>query len=962
MHSSDDILAETIDQTTNHLLSAVRQRSVDGVARAALFINQSLTDAAQRSRAAAAARQAGEEAPSGPSFAQWITALDALAAAAIPAALEFMQHLHTAQGLVFSTRRGDGGPEPNEDPETHDSGAFDAAHRCLGILVNMCFYVVVAYRRTRTSLRAQETVSGSNGPALSAYRAEMAAISAALGARFTDFLPLLLFSADQQLWAITKVASTTITGHPCLHDLPAAPVYLSEHDAWVWLLVAVAANILAPAESASDVPVDASGVAQRRLHSPTDTPPAGRPASPPLSRMSVALLGLGESPRNGNGAVGATRSDGDDSGALYRAKFLSILLDAAALFLSLWVKDQQTCAEVISVWRGRSGRFPSAADIHSRTGPSHSRPHDGSAGLMLAGGEESARDVCSVLDCIAELISSLPALFLYGGAHFMHLIRLLATVAPLQLVFVASAAAAKAPSGKGAGWEERGAAATRAFVRSVSRLFHCMSSYLLHAAFATDAGQQFSLPPSEATAAVLQLSLMHIMAESLEDGRAAVVDRAAVRRRSTTGRRSPVPQDDLDSGAADPVATGRRWESWSRWVLFGYLVYMTGDSASLPPAHRDPTRSARFPQYCAGFAQCVCVSIEDVFSLTLLTKVYAHPSVQPQVEGELSGHGATMARRLSRLLRLLHQGEAETAFSEPGGSTERRARAPTATIAFSSLSPESLNAILLVVQRYEAALAAATDREPRHRQYWLLAVAYLRLSNLDASCTSESHWNSGKGPAYPFAAFQGMTDYVCAGPMDSIATLRDRSFETYADWVRKLGVEEPRDSAHGASPRESLREVVTDPFAILHMEVRDACDVVRERLLMSASRFLCVALRWTDPRQRGSAVAAHDLPEDPFGLAVPAPARSSHAAGAPPKTVPAQSQAKGYLDAFTRFLLMSDSISSNRLLRCLRTFQEELRFIETNAAHSTRAVSNELSEADINEARLFEMETALFTG
>lgn len=754
-------------------------------------------------------------------------------------------------------------------------------------------------------------------------------------------------------------------------------------------------------------------------------------------------------------ALVATANSPTPGGKDYAAKYLSVLLSALCLFLKLWMRQRALPSHVMDVWRSRGARFPSAEvtaemlaqltremlegmmhgvvvdGVGSPPSPfacddspapspppppppppsSPSRPSDCPTPLHQ---HCTIDDVSVAVECITDLVSNATPLFLHNAANFMELLKLLSTVGPMQLFYAVSGRQSRpAPYGvvrerrKGEGRPTTaplrfaGKGVGR-FMGAVTQLYRAASDHVLREALLLPASGGVPAPPEAATT-ILALGYMHVFCESVLAARAPPDGARHVTTLNASGSSYSAAAGVMsDAGDLDRL-TRASCASWSRWLSVAFAVYMASDTAG---SWQQLVHSESFARYCAGFTQSFGAALEDVFALVVVTKSaktggQPHDNAPSSLHDPVDSLGCLAVRWMRLLLRFLCDKaslptSSPTEGAPPARPTSAAGCAHDAAIPFSCLTEESVNALELLLQRYEDVCSGAGDT-PSHRQHWLLAIAYLRLSSADACCTSEAHRERGRGRVYPFAAYEGVSDYVCSGPRDSALILRDRTYETYDEWLKKeaanvkayrraKGAAAARPGQGGAAP--------ADPFQLLRMEVKDACDVLRERLLMSAARFLCVALRLSSVREDRSESpvtggAADSRPSSPSVVAsapggVSADAPASHrsttplsakdsAGGRGPSSL---RQAKVYAEAFTRFLLTMDAVSSNRLMSCLRTFQEELRQAERQRCRGDHHTHHHLlppshtpsspsplliTDADVNEANLFEMEMVLFT-
>lgn len=311
-------------------------------------------------------------------------------------------------------------------------------------------------------------------------------------------------------------------------------------------------------------------------------------------------------------------------------------------------------------------------------------------------------------------------------------------------------------------------------------------------------------------------------------------------------------------------------------------------------------------------------------------------------------------------------------------------------------------------QETELIAAASTA----HRAYWLLAITYLRLSDLDVEVNTEGDalaaLLSGQSAASPEAAVHASgseagewvedsgqpgegrsypswcNDFGCCGPAESVAFLRDRSYECCEDWTRGQVADAlpHRHVAEDTSDRGLVTDVTLQDLAVRFSlqkvgELRDAKSNLQDQLLMASVRFLTLAIhtayRTCPPSSARNRLSAETL-------LLNAASNPSCIMG----SAATASQAAVYVEAFLRFLLMMRGVPASRVVAVSRALVNELYEEETaleaaeaeernhvmegsyatggagSAAVPPLSSHSVLTEADLQAASSFHMEVSLF--
>ncbi|KAK7196515.1 hypothetical protein NESM_000589200 [Novymonas esmeraldas] len=435
-------------------------------------------------------------------------------------------------------------------------------------------------------------------------------------------------------------------------------------------------------------------------------------------------------------------------------------------------------------------------------------------------------------------------------------------------------------------------------------------------------------------------------------------------------------------GGGGAASLRLRWRWWSVWTNTAHYVCVTsgggggGETDAAVAGHR----YARD----VSFVQSLAIALEDVHALlSLVTSTAPADTVATVRLPRIIFH------RIRVFFVRLHE-EHLTAIKLHVVSP------------FSALGDGAFNAFAELLDRYEAvtladgstqrpasadagrgggahgdaavpAAAASTEAAaavpPAHRSLWLLAVAYLRLAAVE-SATSGSVGNTSsaeegrhrhRGGTRSSSSNLGRSlahTFVYASSSVSLACLRDRSYESSDDWVQR-------------QPRQRHRGGAADCFRCHRGELQSNEDDARERLLLASTRLLAAALH------AASRSPARDPASqmDPSNSSFPSPHPHYTARASLP---PTESQPLTYATAFTRYVCMLDGISSPSLLYLLRAVRDELRRCcravgrsgggggvggpyPSLATSATSGVVGALGEQDAHDARLFQLESALYS-
>lgn len=520
-HASSDILTEDIDQAILHFTAAVKERNQPVITRTVLFMNEALVSAAWRSRRhreedggayGAYTLGLGGRGHSGsdrlhscaPSLTQWVDALESLTAAALPTALHYLRDLYQ----VATTWT----------PEDRRSS--------LAVL-NLVFFTLVLCRHTQRRVvileqqrqhhrRMQQRRSaaaspsstiipflfdashpapplppcGADGAALDEIKKRVEALYGAQQTCVVRYLCFIAWNAETQLHAIKVRASVTLKGVPSLAELPQVPLYLSEHDGWVWVWMvatlfsslrlhrgadaSVQVRASAPPSAAA---APASGWASPATTSAGSPPPANntartsgpRSASVPVVDVSSAAAAAAaaraaapsmrlnqrentffgaaassvEEPlgaaAGGAAAAGASppvrsaavrlllQLAAHDGGDLYVHKLVSVMLSSFELYVHHWTRGQPVVGDLLREWTQRI--------VHSRLS-SHVAALSRLYALfdrVVAGALEELTRVVVTLD---DVVIHASFLFFASTRPLLRLHQLLEQLVPLQVTLL----------------------------------------------------------------------------------------------------------------------------------------------------------------------------------------------------------------------------------------------------------------------------------------------------------------------------------------------------------------------------------------------------------------------------------------------------------------------------------------------------------------------------------------------
>lgn len=1015
--SSAGILTEDISQAVHHFLEAARDGDTAAICNAVLFINGTLTENSARYRRSCNSTEAIKEIQrnriSSSSLQQWVEALECLSTAAMPAALEYLYHLYDA---VASWRQDD-----RQCALLLLNLVFFiiVLHRQLGTDVEDLRRRAAPVGATPAGLDpflfpASEAskVANADSAILEAIEGRLLRIGQFQRSMSSRYFIFIAFNAEVQLGTIGARAAVRIKGLPLLSELPLTAVYLSEYDGWVWLLTVVLLHSMMAVRrmpgAVAPVP-DVHSPSRRdhlRSHRPLSSfasgphgldsvssiaalPVAEGSASYPFSSSRMNASGpAGPSTDHHHGAVHRTvltrllkqlASDGggekeDDGGTPFVYKLCSVVLSALDLFVLLWIRSKPILSGVLQAWSTRLERFE-RSDGGGWTNGQVAKLRGELQRCSLA-------DVARCMVVLDDVVLHNSDLFFQNNRLFIQLQQLLEQSVPLQLFLLLVSPLCLSKWTVGGGVEDAAEMIGRrsSTTSSISSVSARRQKWTEEEMIVKDRDGCFSVILKLATAT------SHLLAHTAElllepraqymghPERPALPQSLCIAMLKTImlfiASESVLSGDFwLQTGVKDTSggALRRQWRWWSIWMNTAHFICINGSQGGAQ-IETDDMRLEQRRGRDIFFTQALAVALEHLYSLVVMV---GRPTEWRYIRVEL----CRIFSRLRIFFERLHE-EHLTAIRLH------------VVCSFSALSEEGFNGFAQLLHHYAEATSPLTPpleetkdelkcfkswyqsvpnpteaavNLPPHRPLWLLAVAYLRLAEIDvASRLVASRRGQPSGQH-----ILGSHSFACATPQRSEARLRDRSYETVEDWMQ-LPLEARRRLA---TTGNSAEDTAAPPqrwsdgalfFRCYIGEVQRQEEAVRELLLLSSVRFLNAAVLAASQAAQGEEVEDWQTPIASSASWWPSGMNSA-----------SESTASLYVTAFSRYATMMKSLASPTFLFLIRSLRDELRrsrnggsaALLSNPVAATVSPALEtavLDECDLQNARAFELAALLY--
>ncbi|KPI85735.1 hypothetical protein ABL78_5222 [Leptomonas seymouri] len=404
-----NIFTEDIDQAILHFSAAVKEQNRPIITRTVLFMNEVLASTAWREKRYREEEEsvyamqsgmggrghgglsAGPPYPSGlqsegPSLTQWVDALESLTVAGLPTALKYLRDLY--QGSTSWSQ---------ED------------RRCSLAVLNLVFFILVMCRQTqrrvaslrqhhqRQAIQQQQRASGVTSPdstftstlfqaspatppvhllsgegrSLDVLHARIESLGRAQQTIVVPYLCFIAWNAEAQLQAVKTRASVRIKGMPSLSELPQVPLYLSEHDGWIW--VWLTATLFSTLSLQNTADAQQTPMSNARATASTTVPTPSSPGRASGATASAGSAPLSATPRSLGLEVNALATDRAPNPAslpLSSARPDSTLLSGTSAAATITVQSSPRPSRLQGANGGGGGAASSVDDAFSGNGGS----------------------------------------------------------------------------------------------------------------------------------------------------------------------------------------------------------------------------------------------------------------------------------------------------------------------------------------------------------------------------------------------------------------------------------------------------------------------------------------------------------------------------------------------------------------------------------------------------------------